>query len=293
MQSSRRPKPSDYNPRTRTSARITSRMRASTARRQPNRVSTQQHRRSRTNARSRDSRGRSTTASHLSDLAKRQACLSSMPVEIRLIILQFINDLSTLMKACHASPCLWRPYATCKELVVEQVLRNEIGPDLFPVAVAADWNMLEDFQNLNLHDETLPALLEYGNTHLRDSATVEGPAKVTTPHSQFHSFNPYNGCLLSRGHGQIMRLAELCASDHSQIYSSFVGSITPYEMILYQKTLYRWSIFHNFLVGRFDDEMYDVVWLGLWKHFTPWEFLQTRGLLQCIQDLLVAKLSEG
>lgn len=216
-----------------------------------------------------------------------------MPVEIRLIILQSITDMSTLTKACHASPCLWRPYATCKELVVEQVLRNQIGPDLFPIAIAADWEMLEDFQNIDKHDATLPLLLEYGNTHLRHSATIEGPPKVNTPHAQFHSFSLENGCLLSRQHGQIKRLAHLCASEHARANLSVVGSATPDEMVMYEKALYRWSIFHTFLAGRFDDDMYEVVWLGLWKHFKPWEFLQTRGLLQCVEDLLVAKLAQG
>lgn len=156
-----------------------------------------------------------------------------MPVEIRLIVLQSITDMPTLMKACHASPCLWRPYATYKVLVVEQVLRNQIGPDLFPIAIATDGNTLDDFQIVELHDETLPALLEYGNTHLRSSATIEVPVKDTTPHAEYHSFSFENGWLFSRQHEQIKRLAELCASEHSRANLSAVGKATPDQMVMY------------------------------------------------------------
>ncbi|KXJ93524.1 hypothetical protein Micbo1qcDRAFT_174574 [Microdochium bolleyi] len=200
--------------------------------------------------------------------------LQNLPVELRLLILQHICDIPTMMKACRAGPCLWAPYATCKETIIEQVLRNEIGPDLMPIAIASDLDLLDRFSHV-FPSTNLSEVLEYGQVYLNQSATIEGPSRVLIKDFDCDCFSLVQALNSSRNHSRISRLANRCAA-----------------LFMYKKALYTWDILSSIFPARDEDDLYNEVWKVLWGHFTPWEFLQVKEVLRCLDRLLVDKFAE-
>ncbi|KAH7033658.1 uncharacterized protein B0I36DRAFT_408341 [Microdochium trichocladiopsis] len=150
-----------------------------------------------------------------------------------------------------------------------EMLRNFIGPVLMPLAIADQ-------------DRNLPDLLEYGDIYLNDSATEEGPLK--------YGISLQTASFMTTAHLNILRLADMCMSEHASHATRCTN--TPMDRNAYRKALYIWDALDMIFDQRRDVQFYEKVWLGLWGHFTPWEFLQVKALLKCQVTVILRKLAQ-
>ncbi|RDL35268.1 uncharacterized protein BP5553_07199 [Venustampulla echinocandica] len=199
-----------------------------------------------------------------------------LPTELIQHILSFLPDATSLLSMILTCPSVYNAFIKVEVLITSQVVRNLVGPEVLPEAVAAlTSSLLAPWERESMQTFVDDQLLS--RQEPPRSWTLSKALALNHLHYHVEYF------ALSFGSHALAKL--LAAGD---VNDMLARSPTPSELHRIQRVLYRFEIYCNLFRGRkpavFDIDEHRGVFFS---KFAPWENEQ----LGCISDYLAHNVS--